>query len=171
MPGGVQQHTSTDNSILENVHGVGRGSLPRGHQRSGPVVVHLPVPEDVAERVQVRDRVAVKRYANEVTAALHRLRRTVRVCHGVGLAGAGHVVDERIPHVDGELSRDGPCAGDSHALPHERSRAPALLGPKVIDGAHLVVRPPPAPVAERIRVSQDFGLVRSAAVSHGVPLP
>ena len=67
--GDVEQHPSSRDALAHGQHVVGQGALPVRDQRRRLAAVHLPVPEDVGQRVEVGDVEAVEHQADELLGA------------------------------------------------------------------------------------------------------
>ena len=125
----VEQHALGDDAVAPGVDGAPGGSL-RGH--AGVRVAAAPHPVDVphvAQRVDVRDGLAVVDEAYVVDA-------------GAGAVRARALADEVL------LGLEHPAHRDPAAVADQTGRRSALLGRDEVDGALLVVVAPPSPVAE-----------------------
>src|SRR5207302_7483251 len=120
-----------------------------------PPVVELAVERDVAEGIDVGDRVAV---VHEVEAVEHRIG-------ALAVHGERHVVHERGLRPDVPRERDGAPG------PYERLRPRALRRGDQVHGAELIGVTPAAPVVELLEVPFDARRWRWRPVGHRVSLP
>ena len=165
--GDIEEDAAGDDAVLEGGDGVMRGAEAGGDQLGGLAVVHLPVPEEVAEAVDVGDGVAVEDEADELEGAgVAGARRAHAVLVVEALAGGEHVALGRSEGMVGlGAGLDLPGAGDADALPHEGGGGAALLGGDQVEGPELVVVAPATPVGERVEVIED--LVFGGRSGHG----
>ena len=163
--GDVQQDTARDDAVAEGGDGVVLGALLGVDEVGGLAVVHLAVPEDVAEAVEVGDGDAVEGEAHDLEGGT-----APSVLEGVA-AGGDHVALGGAEHVIGAGGGlDVPGAGDGDALADKGGGFEALRGRYVVQGAELVVGAPAAPVGERVEVAENLGLGgRMLLAGHGVP--
>ena len=138
----VEQDAAGHDPVAERVDAELRGAV-RGHHVGGAAAVHLAVPEDVAQRVEVARGVAVRGDAEPVGA--------------VALGdGAGHVVLDGALVVDRRLGGQGPRARHGPAAADERGRRGGVLRSQVVEAAALVVVAPASPVGERAPIGVDI---------------
>src|SRR5215472_16673736 len=115
---------------------LGLVDVPRGglllhrDERRGLAIIHLPVPELVAEAIEMGDGQAMKGQSNEIrgTPRTATWRRVTRVHHVVQRWNGGHVCSD--------LRDDEPGAGDTDSLSDEAPR----LDPFLRGNAHNALR-------------------------------
>jgi hypothetical protein len=138
----IKQDAARNDAILADSDRVGAGADRRDQpHRAG--VVRLTAPEEMAQRIQVRVRHAVRRNRQIVRGGVDR--------DAIGdVARAQHGVHRRIGVVGIALGIEGVRARHTHPLAHQSGCAYAMLGGDEIQGAALVVTSPPPPVAAAI---------------------
>src|SRR5256885_1482025 len=127
---------------------LGLVDVPRGglllhrDERRWLPIVHLPVPELVAEAIEMGDGQPMKGQPNEI-------RGTPRTATRRRFACVHHVVQRRNRgHVCSDLRDNEPGAGDTDPLSDEAPRLDPFLRGNQVEGAQLVLWPPAAPVAQ-----------------------
>src|SRR5207237_448014 len=138
-------HAARQDALLRSGDVVAHRPVSAIDKRRGGAVVHLAVPHEVAQAIDVGDGVAVEHHADVVRDALP----VWTLAGAVLVTAAAHVVggwDRRV-----RSGLEGDVAGATHAdaFLDQPERTLRLLRGDEIERAALIVWAPPAPVRER----------------------
>src|SRR5215470_5005033 len=118
------------------------GLLLHRDERRGLPIVHLPIPELVAETIEMGDGQPMKGQPNKIRGTPRTATRRCFAC-------VHHVVQgRRGGHVCSDLRDNEPGAGDTDPLADQAPRLDPFLRGNQVEGTQLVLWPPAAPVAQ-----------------------
>ena len=169
MAGDVEQHAAPDH-LADRVLDAALVGAAAVDQAGVVAVPHLLAEEDVGQRVPLGG--ALGRQMERVVGVAQARRLVVLAGDRVG-AGREHGVD-RVPAAAPQarlrpLLVEREAEREDLAAPHQARRGDDRLGRDEVERADLVVRPPPAPVLEPLRLLEH---VRSGVrPGHRLPSP
>src|SRR6516225_1912557 len=118
------------------------GLLLHRDERRGLPIVHLPIPELVAETIEMGDGQPMKGQPNKIRGTPRTATRRCFAC-------VHHVVQRRNGgHVGSDLRDNEPGASDTDPLADQAPRLDSFLRGNQVEGTQLVLWPPAAPVAQ-----------------------